>query len=362
MTDFKQKLDEKQCSSHGRFNGDYLKTCLEPIVKEPISRLEIITLKGDASDRSYFRVNYFLNSRPKENPSIVIMQLKEPAPEKEPDFNRMQKFLSHLDMPVPEILYYDANQGLLFLEDGGDTHLADLAQSSPKNILVWYQKAIELIVAMQTRVTKNMRPYCPAYSLQFDVEKLMWEMDFMIKHYIKGFLNQELKPDVETEIRATLTGLCQTLAEEEKVFVHRDYHSRNLMVRRENLMLIDFQDARMGPRQYDLVSLLKDSYIVLEEETRNELLSYYLHRIEQEGGRKIPRSAFLKIFVWMSVQRNLKAIGTFASQYMEHKNERYLEYIDPTLRYILDVIHSRSDLEPLGRALKQAIPGLNTSS
>jgi len=215
---------------------------------------------------------------------------------------------------------------------------------------------------MQTRVTKNMRPYCPAYSLQFDVEKLMWEMDFMIKHYIKGFLNQELKPDVETEIRATLTGLCQTLAEEEKVFVHRDYHSRNLMVRRENLMLIDFQDARMGPRQYDLVSLLKDSYIVLEEETRNELLSYYLHRIEQEGGRKIPRSAFLKIFDWMSVQRNLKAIGTFASQYMEHKNERYLEYIDPTLRYILDVIHSRSDLEPLGRALKQAIPGLNTSS
>ena len=207
-----------------------------------------------------------------------------------------------------------------------------------------------------------MRPYCPAYSLQFDVKKLMWEMDFMIKHYIKGFLNQELKPDVEIKIRATLTELCQTLAEEEKVFVHRDYHSRNLMIRRESLMLIDFQDARMGPRQYDLVSLLKDSYIVLEEETRNELLSYYLHRMEQEEGRHIPRSAFLKIFDWMSVQRNLKAIGTFSSQYMEFKNERYLEYIDPTLRYVQDVIHSRPDLEPLGQALKQAIPGLNTST
>ena len=362
MTNFNQKLENTPGSTIGRFDGNYLQTCLEPIVKEPISRLEIITLKGDASDRSYFRINYLLNSRPAENSSIVIMQLKEPDPEKEPDFNRMQKFLLHLDMPVPEILYYDSNRGLLFLEDGGDTHLEDLARSSPKNIIVWYQKAIELIVAMQTRVTKNMRPYCPAYSLQFDVEKLMWEMDFMIKHYIKGFLNQELKPDVEIKIRATLTELCQTLAEEEKVFVHRDYHSRNLMIRRESLMLIDFQDARMGPRQYDLVSLLKDSYIVLEEETRNELLSYYLHRMEQEEGRHIPRSAFLKIFDWMSVQRNLKAIGTFSSQYMEFKNERYLEYIDPTLRYVQDVIHSRPDLEPLGQALKQAIPGLNTST
>ena len=206
------------------------------------------------------------------------MQLKEPGLQKEPDFNRMQKFLTHLDMPVPEILYYDAERGLLFLEDGGDTHLEDLARISPDSIIAWYQKAIELIVVMQTRVTKNMQPYCPAYSLMFDVEKLMWEMDFMIKNYITGFLNRELDQDEESKIRTALLGLCETLAKEERVFVHRDFHSRNLMVREENLMLIDFQDARMGPRQYDLVSLLKDSYVVLEEETRNQLLSYYLHQ------------------------------------------------------------------------------------
>jgi N-acetylmuramate 1-kinase len=359
MTDFDQKPHKNHSSSHGRFDEDYLKTWLEPIVKEPISRFEFFTLKGDASDRSYFRVNYFLNSRPAEKLSIIVMQLKEPDPEKEPDFNRMQKFLLHLDMPVPKILFYDAKQGLLFLEDGGDTHLEDIARNSATSILPWYQKAIELIVAMQTRVTKNMRPYCPAYSLKFDVEKLMWEMDFMIKHYVKGYLKQELEPDAEEKIRDALMGLCQTLAKEEEVFVHRDFHARNLMVRRDDLMLIDFQDARMGPRQYDLVSLLKDSYIVLEDEIRNELLDYYFQRMQEEG-LQIPRSAFLKIFAWMSVQRNLKAIGTFASQYMIHKNERYLKHIDPTLQYIRDTIHSRPDLQPLGQALKQA--GLNTGT
>ena len=360
MAVFNTKPDREPFSPQGRFDEDYLKSWLEPLVKEPISRFEIFTLKGDASDRCYFRVHYFRRSA--KNSSIIVMQLKEPVPEKEPDFNRMQKFLHHLDIPVPEILHYDAERGLLFLEDGGDTHLEDLARISPDSIIAWYQKAIELIVVMQTRVTKNMQPSCPAYSLKFDVEKLMWEMDFMIKHYIMGFLKRELGQNEESKIRIALLGLCKTLAEEKRVFVHRDFHSRNLMIRRENLMLIDFQDARMGPCQYDLVSLLKDSYVVLEEETRNELLSYYLQRMEQEEGRQLPRSPFLKIFDWMSIQRNLKAIGTFAFQYMEYKNERYIKCIDPTLQYIRDTIHARPDLEPLGQALKQAIPGLNTGT
>jgi len=354
MKVFDTKSNKKDAA--GRFDGDYLKSWLEPFVKEPISRVEFFSLKGDASDRSYFRVNYQVKSRPTEDSSIIIMQLKAADAGKEPDFNRMQKFLIHLDIPVPEILYYDVERGLLFLEDGGDTHLEDLARNS--NIIPWYKKAIDLIVTMQTRVTQNMRPYCPAFALKFDVEKLMWEMDFMIKHYIQGYLKRGLSQDEESKLRTALLGLCETLAAEEKVFVHRDFHSRNLMVREDDLMLIDFQDARMGPRQYDLVSLLKDSYVTLKEETRNELINYYLQRIEQEEGRPLP--AFREIFDLMSIQRNLKAIGTFAFQYMEHKNERYLQYLDPTLQHIRDTLQSRPDLEPLGQVLKQAIPKLDT--
>ncbi len=362
MKVFNTKPDKKEGSQKNRFDERYLKSLLEPLIKEPISCFEFFPLKGDASDRSYFRVNYCVKSLPMQESSIIIMQLKEPDSENEPDFNRMQKFLTHLDISVPEILYYDAGRGLLFLEDGGDKHLEDMADNSPGDIIFWYQKAIEIIVAMQTRVTRNMRPDCPAYALKFDVEKLMWEMDFMIKHYIQGFLKRGLNQDEEAKVRTALLGLCKTLAEEEKVFVHRDFHSRNLMILQDDLLLLDFQDARMGPRQYDLASLLKDSYVVLKENTRNELLDYYLQRMEQEEGRQIPRSSFLKVFDWMSIQRNLKAIGTFAFQYMEHKNERYLEYLDPTLQYIRDTIHSRPDLEPLGRVLKHAIPKLSTDT
>ena len=100
---FNTKPDKEPFSPQGRFDGDYLKSWLEPLVKEPISRFEIFTLKGDASDRCYFRVHYFRRSA--EKSSIIVMQLKEPVPEKEPDFNRMQKFLHHLDIPVPEILF-----------------------------------------------------------------------------------------------------------------------------------------------------------------------------------------------------------------------------------------------------------------
>lgn len=362
MEHFNKNSEKDPGFPQGRFDGNYLKSWLEPLVKEPISRFEFFTLKGDASDRSYFRVNYYVKNRPKEKSSIIVMQLKEAYTEKEPDFNRMQKFLKHLDIPVPEILYYDAERGLLFLEDGGDTHLEDIARSSPDNIIFWYQKAIDLIVAMQTRVTKHMRPYCPAYALKFDVEKLMWEMDFMIKHYIQGFLKRRLNQNEESKVRTALLGLCETLAVEERVFVHRDFHSRNLMILNDNLLLLDFQDARMGPRQYDLVSLLKDSYVVLKEETRNELLNYYLQLMEQEEGRTIARAPFLKIFNWMSIQRNLKAIGTFAFQYMEHRNERYLQYLDPTLQYVRDTINLQPDLEPLGQILKQAIPALNANN
>jgi N-acetylmuramate 1-kinase len=359
MEVFNTKPRKELDSPQFRFDRDYLKSWLEPLVKEPVSRFEFFTLKGDASDRSYFRVHYYVKSHPTEKSSIIVMQLKKANSEKEPDFKRMQNFLKHLDMPVPEILHYDARRGLLFLEDGGDMHLEDITRNSPDNIIFWYQKAIDLIVAMQTHVTKNMRPHCPAYALKFDVEKLMWEMDFMTKHYIQGFLKCELNQDEESKIRSALLELCETLAEEERVFVHRDFHSRNLMIQNNAIMLLDFQDARMGPRQYDLVSLLKDSYVILKEETRNELLNYYLQRMEQEQSQPIAHTSFLKIFDSMSIQRNLKAIGTFAFQYTEHKNERYLEYLDPTLQHIRDTIHCQPDLKPLGQVLKQVIPGLN---
>jgi len=344
-------------ANFGRFDKDYLISWLELFSNEPVLQLECLLLKGDASDRNYYRATYLLKTSSNRLRSIVIMQLARL--ETEPDFNCMQKFLKKMDIPVPDILRFDAERGLLFLMDCGDTHLADKIKAEPKKIVYWYQKAIEIIVAFHTRATENLTSDCPAKNLFFDEEKLMWEMDFMLEHYVQGILKNALSFDEKNKTREALGTLCKALSDQNRVFTHRDYHSRNIMIHNGKLRVIDFQDARMGPCQYDLVSLLKDSYIVIEESVRKELLEYYIERMQRHG-REIKREQFYQIFDWMSVQRNLKAIGTFAYQSKILGNDRYLQYVEPTLEYIKKTLENRRDLEFLVPALNSAIPILNT--
>ena len=340
------------------FDKDYLAARVKLFANQPVSILKCALLKGEASDRKYYRVTYQLNSSPTRPLSIKIMQLAEIEPN--PDFNAMQKFLKGQKISVPDIFDFDSERGLIFLMDCGDTHLVDKIEAEPKNIVYWYQKAIEIIVAFHTRATENLTPDCPAKNLFFDEEKLMWEMDFMLEHYVQGILKNVLSSDEKNKTRKALGTLCKALSDQNRVFTHRDYHSRNIMIHNGKLRVIDFQDARMGPCQYDLVSLLKDSYIVIEESVRRELLEYYIECM-QRYGREIKRDPSYKIFDWMSVQRNLKAISTFAYQYKILGNDRYLQYIDPTLNYVRHTLSKRRDLEFLIPTLNSAIPPLNAN-
>ena len=349
---------KKKCIESGRFSQDDLISRLELMSQEPISLIECKSLKGDASDRNYYRAIFNLKSSPEMEKSIVIMQLAKL--EQNPDFNCIQKFLKKMDVPVPEIFYFDQALGLLFLMDCGDIHLADKLKEESEKALEWYQRAIEIIVTFHTSVTENIPADCPAHSLFFDEEKLMWEMDFMLEHYVQGILKNALSFDERNKTREVLGILCKALSDQNRVFTHRDYHSRNIMIHNGKLRVIDFQDARMGPCQYDLVSLLKDSYVVLNESERNELLEYYIERMEHNS-RKVIRESFYKFFEWMSLQRNLKAIGTFAYQHKVLGNDRYLQYIEPTLNYIRQTLNSHSDLDFLSPALNSAIPTLNTN-
>ena len=341
-----------------RFDKDYLTSWVELFVKEPVSQIECMLLKGDASDRNYYRAKYVLKSSPEMPRSVIIMQLAKLKAE--PDFNSMQKFLRNLDIPVPDIFHFDAKHGLLFLMDCGDTHLVDKINEEPKKTVFWYQKAIDIIVTFHIRATDTITPDSPAHSLFFDEEKLLWEMDFMLEHYVQGMLMCASTKDQTNKVREAFRTLCKTLSKEDRVFTHRDYHSRNIMIHNGKLKVIDFQDARMGPCQYDLVSLLKDSYVVLNESVRSELLEYYIECMEQNG-REVIREPFYKIFEWMSLQRNLKAIGTFAYQHKVLGNDRYLQYIEPTLDYLRQTLGNRRDLEFLSPALNSVIPTLNAN-
>jgi aminoglycoside/choline kinase family phosphotransferase len=147
-------------------------------------------------------------------------------------------------------------------------------------------------------------------------------------------LKREISPADKKIMLDGLSEICTILAAQPTVLAHRDFHSRNIMVSGDRVVMIDFQDARMGPAQYDLVSLLKDSYYQLEERQITSLLHYYIVRYEAISGKSLNADEFIRNFDLMAIQRNFKAIGSFASFNNRRGNATYLKYIGNTFENI----------------------------
>jgi len=347
-----------------RFGPSYLSVTMGKIFKWSASGIHCEGLQGDASDRSYFRVSrknsegVRRDKAQKSLQSLIVMQLEKPVLDMEIDFTQVLKFLLGLGLPAPELFYYDVPKGLLFLEDCGTMTLEDQLHAFPQDKTQLYRQAVELLVHMQSRATDSIDSTCPAYHRKFGVKKLMWEFNFMLDYYVDEFCGSPLESSARKELRDVFTSLCESLAAEKLCFTHRDYHSRNLMCDQGHLVLIDFQDARMGPCQYDLVSLLKDSYVKIDETLVEELIDYYILLKEKEEGQKVDRERFRDIFDKMSLQRNLKAMGTFAHQSVKKNNHRYEDFITPTLGYIRTALRCRFKDSSLQKVLSKHIPGL----
>ena len=304
---------------------------LKDITGERVKDLSLTILKGDASDRRYLRVGYR-----KEDGigSVVMMVLSSPSHSELPFIN-VQRHLRKCGVAVPEIYYYDEKKGFLFLEDCGDITLEEWIKEKDANtVSKYYKRIIDSLLNIQIKGSDKSIGDCMAFNLRFDVEKLMWELNFMIEYMIFGLLNKRMDNGDLDEARRYLLDLCQVLSDQKQYLNHRDYHSRNIMVKDGELRFLDFQDARMGPCQYDLSSLLRDSYTILDDELIDELIEYYIKNKERIEGVRIDRVEFRRAFDYMSIQRNLKAVGTFAYQKMAKGNDRYLKYIPPTLNYI----------------------------
>lgn len=341
-----------------RFDADILASILQTIYPAIKWNMVCFAVTGDASDRQYFRLELQDVVHADKKQSLIIMQLAHPVEGPETDFTRILKFLRQQNLPVPDLLHFDGDKGLLFLEDCGDSTLEAEINRCPGDKPGLYRQAVELVWKMHQRATENIQPDIPAYALRFDVEKLLWEFDFMLEHYVGGLHGSALTLAEKQKIHQHFIPLCETLAAEPLVFTHRDYHCRNLMCVEKGLVLLDFQDARMGPRQYDLASLLRDSYIDIDSDLRLEMIDYYIDLHDSQTQNKIDRQKFLQMFDWMSIQRNLKAIGTFAFQSVTKQNDRYLEYVPRTLGYVRDALSNRPELEALANILNLYIPNL----
>jgi aminoglycoside/choline kinase family phosphotransferase len=263
-----------------------------------------------------------------------MMVRDEYQPEEDRAFVEMRDHLAASGAAVPEIYEYDEETGVIVMEDFGDLTLEERLRGADEDTLChFYRVAIDELLAIQISGAV-LRRDCVAYSRSFDRKKLMEELDFFLLHTVEGFYKARLGKGERKAIREGFSILAGRLAALPRVLNHRDYHSRNLMVADGTLRIVDFQDARMGPCQYDLASLLRDSYTVLDGSFRSRMVDYYLRESAERGVAWHDRELFIEQFDLMGLQRNLKACGTFGYMAMVRQNGRYLEYLAPTFAYV----------------------------
>jgi hypothetical protein len=288
---------------------------------------QVVPLTGDASDRRYFRVLI------KGAKSIVLALHQGPIEFDAMPFVSVARLLAQVPLPVPAILHHSDPLGVLGLEDLGDVTLqAHLGAATPAEHAALYRQAVTLIARLQQRGEQLRSDEYPPYRIAFDVEKLTWELEFFVKHYLVAYRGASL-PDADREaLRAEWRVLVTELAGEPRVLCHRDYHSRNLMLHQGALYMIDFQDARMGPDTYDLVSLLRDSYVDLTASQVDELIAFFLAL--KGGAGAGHETEFRRRFDLMALQRNLKVLGTFGYMTTARNNTVYIQYMPRTLSYV----------------------------
>jgi aminoglycoside/choline kinase family phosphotransferase len=291
---------------------------------------KVLPLTGDASDRRYFRVLL-------GDGQSVVLALHAGAIDFETlPFVTIARLMRAVPLPVPELLHYSNPLGVIAQQDLGDVTLqAHLGAATADEHAALYRQAVSFIALLQQRGEELRSPEYPPYKVAFDTDKLSWELEFFYKYFLRQYRGVSPRLDVQQALSKEWSSIVEELANEHRVLCHRDYHSRNLMLKSGSLFIIDFQDARMGPDTYDLASLLRDSYVDLATHQVDELIAYFLALRHGAAGVTVDAATeFRRRFDVMALQRNLKALGTFGYQTVTRGNPVYIQYIPRTLNYV----------------------------
>lgn len=309
---------------------DELKGWLEWLgIDEP----ELEALCGDASSRRYYRL--------KTKPYGIVMDASD-AKESVPIFIGINWRLMDGKVRIPTIKAYELNKGFIFLEDIGSTHLFDKVQTQEAS--TYYEKAIQTLIKVQETPSKGLEPY--------DAMFLLEEMNLMPEWYLKEHLGRS----VECVEGRTLLGAFALISQEvlsqpQGMFVHRDYHARNLMIdEKDDIVVIDFQDAKEGAMTYDLVSLLRDAYVELDAEEIQRLVLLF----KELKGLEVDDETFMRWFDFTGLQRHIKILGIFARLSIRDGKDGYLDDIPLTLKYVLETATKYPELKGLVSVLKSA--------
>lgn len=335
---------------------------LERLFGKAVDPESVVALKGDASSRRYHRVVLPPGLLPR---SLIVMELPEDALKSdeaesgatppELPFLNMGRFLAEKGVRVPRLYLDAAEDGALLIEDLGDRILFDeVDRAQIDRLRAWYGAAVDLLVDLHHRMWP-VPAGCVAGSRRFDCALLRWELDHYREWGIEALRGRPLAGPIREKLDQAFDRLSEDIAALESGFVHRDYQSRNLMVLAEeadakSLGVIDFQDALIGPRIYDLVALLNDSYVDLPDAVKAEMIARYA---EKKG---LDRDRLTEEFHLVAIQRKLKDGGRFVFIDRVKKNPRFLPFVEGSfsrVRRSLAALPGRSDLKA---ALAEADP------
>ena len=297
----------------------------------PYHDYEIEIASADASFRRYFRLK-------KEDESLILMDSSLELTSLKPFVDVTARFLK-VGVNAPHIYFQDLEKGYLVLEDFGNVDLLSTLDKS--NFKDLYKVAIGEIIKIQEAEISDL----PVYDDKF----LKFEMELMQEWFLQKYLDVKLENKQKQMIKNTLNSISkEVLSQPQNYFVHRDFHSRNIMNPHDNTLgIIDYQDAMNGAITYDLVSLLKDLYVRYEPKDMQELALYF----RDKKGLDVSDENFLKWFDFMGLQRHIKVLGIFSRLYLRDAKEGYLKDLPLTLKYVLETSKKYDETKELYRYL-----------
>lgn len=334
---------------------DRLNILLTELGRPPAT--ELSQLHGHASYRTYYR------ARLADGSSLIVMAMpagKSSASEEitniavqptELPFINVARALAAVELPVPHILHFSDADNWLLLEDLGDALLATVVTGADwPTQQIWYQRAIDLLIEWQTKAVRMRLNECVALQRSFDATLLNWEFDHFREYGIEARSGVKLPENFLKAFELQTRKLTDLILEMPYGLTHRDFQSRNLMIHNERLYLLDFQDALRGPYIYDLVALLRDSYVELPIEGVEELVQYYAAKTGRD-----PKVA-LRDFHRMTVQRKLKDAGRFVYIDRVKGNPDFLQFIPSSLRYVKSALARIPEGDALFALLRPQVP------
>ena len=320
----------------------FSKSCAKLDISCEVTSVEKLT--GDASTRRYYRVFT-------KGDSSYVVCLDNPAPLGENKFVNVQKFLKNKNVRVPNIYDSKEKRGFLLEEDLGNITLLQRlshVESIDEEYKI-YKKIVDELIKIHS-IPKNEVESSAYFSESFDLEKFNFELNFTLKYFLTLFMNVEDDKN-KNFIYEEFQKIHARLVEKEMVLTHRDFHSRNVMVKNEELIIIDFQDARWGIPQYDLVSLLEDCYYELDITVKEKLKKYYYDALGKIVKDQCSYEEYCSLYDDMAIQRVFKAIGSFSYIYDKRSDVRYLKNIGFAMEKLKRIMLKNSKYDNLRKSI-----------